>query len=492
MAAPLLELRKVSKTFDGVTVVREVDLTLAPGRVHALIGHNGSGKSTLIKMLSGFHRPDAGSEIHCGGRIAFVHQDLALVLGNSVLENLAMGPGYGTRLLGPVRWRAARARTQRVIDDYGIRGRPDTAVRDLGAADRTLLAIGRSLEQLEPGASSVLVLDEPTASLTAKEVARVLPEIRRVAEGGAAVLFVSHRLDEVLTVADTVLVMRDGLLVATRPVEGLDEAALVELMLGHALEETVPPAPTAAERVPLLTVSGLRGRRLRDVSLAVAEGEIVGVTGLVGSGKTELGRLLFGAEPRRGGEVALAGRPLALRSPAEAIRAGIGYVPPERRTQGGVAELTASENVTLPGLRAFWRGGRLRARAERSETSAWMRDVGVVPTDPDRRLATFSGGNQQKLIFSKWFRLKPKLLILDEPTQGVDVRATGDLYALVVAAAERGLAVLILSSEWEDLVRLCHRVIVLDRGRQAAVLEGRELTHEAIASAAFAGQGART
>jgi ribose transport system ATP-binding protein len=209
------------------------------------------------------------------------------------------------------------------------------------------------------------------------------------------------------------------------------------------------------------------------------------VTGLVGSGKTELGRLLFGAERIRHGEVSLEGNLLELMSPADAIRAGIGYVPPERRTQGGISDLTAAENVTLPALGAFWKGGRLRRRAETGEVEEWMSRTNVVPADPHRKFATFSGGNQQKLVFSKWFRLNPRVLILDEPTQGVDVGAARDLYSLVQHAAADGLALVLLSSEWEDMARICHRVIVLDRGAQVADLRGADLTYDRIAAAAF-------
>lgn len=494
---PLLDIRRLSKTFEGVTVVRDVRLKVRSGAVHGLVGQNGCGKSTVIKVLSGFHSPDAGSEIYFKGEalrhmsgddgLAFVHQDLALVGASSVLENLALVTGYRTARLWRVRWREERRRCRELIAEFGIRGDPDMLVNELGTADRTLLAIARGLARVRGHDQSLLVLDEPTSSLTLSDVTRVLGEIRRVSGEGSAVIFVSHRLGEVLSVCDEVHIMRDGQIVAEMPAAELNEDQLVELMLGRTLAENVPTAPTVDQQKPVLSVKGLGGRRLRDVSFDLRPGQILGVTGLVGSGKTELGRVVFGAEPIRHGEIWLDGERIKLRSPADAIRAGIGYVPPERRTQGGIAGFTATENVTLPELNAFWKRGLLRRNVERQETRAWMHRTNVVPSDPDREFATFSGGNQQKLVFSKWIRLNPKVLILDEPSQGVDVGATRDLYSLAQQAAANGLALLLLSSEWEDMARLCHRVIVLDRGVPTADIDGADLTHDRIAAAVFGG-----
>jgi len=239
-------------------------------------------------------------------------------------------------------------------------------------------------------------------------------------------------------------------------------------------------------------VRDLSGFRLRDFSCEVAPGEIVGVTGLLGSGKTELGRLLSGAQPRRSGDIRIQGRPVRLGVPRDSVRAGIAYLPPDRRAQSGIGALTAKENLTLPGLKAFWQGGRLQHRRERGETLRWMRRASIVPVEPDRTLSTFSGGNQQKLLFSKWFRLNPIILILDEPTQGVDVGAVHDLYQLIRHGADDGLAVLLLSSEWDDLARICHRVLILDRGRNVKELRGHELTADNIAKAVLSRNTARS
>jgi len=503
---PLLSIRHLTKSFNGVTVVDNADLEIRAGEIHALVGPNGCGKSTIIKIMSGFHRPDPGADIYLFGArlhyaersltqrlgLGFVHQDLALVPTLSVTENLALGAGYPTGGLWRIDWRTVRRRAADVLDQYSIRATPETPVRELGAADLTLLAIARALSSLPPDRAALLVLDEPTSSLAESEVGRVLGTVRDVAQRGNGVLFVSHRLGEVLSVADRVSVMRDGRIVAKPSTIGLTEEVLVELMLGRPLERLVPESTSAAAMQPVLSVRDLCGGRLRDFSCELTPGEIVGVTGLLGSGKTELGRLLSGAQPRRSGDIRIHGRPVRLDAPRDAVRAGIAYLPPDRRAQSGIGELTAKENLTLPGLKAFWQGGRLQHGREQAETLKWMRRTSIVPVEPNRRLSTFSGGNQQKLLFSKWFRLNPLILILDEPTQGVDVGAVHDLYQLIRHGAEDGAAVLLLSSEWDDLARICHRVLILDRGRNVKELRGRELTADNIAKAVLSRNTARS
>jgi ABC-type sugar transport system ATPase subunit len=494
---PVLETRSLSKSFNGVRVVKDVDLRLEAGRVYALVGHNGCGKSTIIKMLSGFHRPDAGSELlfdgsplsgvgsRAEGRVAFVHQDLALVDTNSVLENFSMGTGYGAPLLAPIPWRTVRARARAVIEEFHIRARPETPVSRLSPADRTLLAIGRAISGLDDTERSLLVLDEATSTLTEEDVGRILPQVRRIAARGTTVIFVSHRLEEVIEVSDQVIVMRDGRVVAERPTAGLDQDGLIELILGETLAEAVPTTPRGALGDVRLRARGISGGELKDFSLELRSGEVVGVTGLVGSGKTDVGRLLFGAEPLKEGSIEVDGKPVRMRSPGDAIRHKIGYIPPDRHREGAVMDMTASENLTLPSFPQFWRGGLMRKRAERAESKDWMGRTSVLPPVPERPISTFSGGNQQKIIFARWLRLEPRILILDEPTQGVDVGATSELYGLLESAAADGLAVLVLSSEWDDLARICHRVIVLNRGRTIAELQASDLTHERITATAL-------
>jgi ribose transport system ATP-binding protein len=507
---PVLRVSGLTKSFGGVMVVDHVSFTIWPGEVVGLVGQNGSGKSTILKMLARFYRPDEGSFVAREGRssgegpsrllhhnpsgIAFVHQDLGLVPSLSVVENLALGRGYPHHLRVLIDWRQAEAEARAILHQHGIPAEPGTLVEDLSLADRALLAIGRALGVAGATQTPLLVLDEPTASLPDAEVGRVLAAVGDVARRGGAVIFVSHRLDEVLQVASRVLVIRDGRLVADEPRRGLSHDRLLALMLGREFRRIVAlPQSEPLGKVARLQIRGLSGRLLRNFSCSVAAGEILGVTGLLGSGKSELGRILAGAQVASAGWVAIDGQPVALRRPRDAVRVGIGYVPPDRRTQGGLSSMTATENLTLPDLRSFLRPlfHLLDHRAEEAATLDWMRRAGVVPRIPRRRFDTFSGGNQQKLVYGRWVRLSPKVLVLDEPTRGVDVGAVADLYQIIREQAAQGTAVLLLSSEWEDLPRVCHRIIVLDRGRAVVELRGKDRTLDSIVAAAYGHVGHR-
>jgi ribose transport system ATP-binding protein len=489
-AERLLSLRHVSKTFDGTVAVDDVSLDLAVGDVCGLVGPNGCGKSTLIKILAGVYRADAGGEVELLGdegatSMVFVHQDLGLVPDASVLENIALGTGYQTRS-GWIRARAQREATVALLDQFSVPVSPDALIGELAPANRSLVAIARAFAML-PRGHGLLVLDEPTASLTSEEADRVLGAATEVAAAGNAVLFVSHRLDEILAVCTKVAVMRDGRLVDVKATSGLAHQTLVELMLGRPVEAVAssPPAPKNTNNV--VEVRGLCGPRLRDVSVEVGAGEIVGVTGLLGSGKSELARMIAGAQRAHQGAVIgePGGRKIEVRSPRDARDAGIAYLPPDRRGQGAVLPFTATENITLPDLRSFFGRTGLRHRAEKRETRRWMDKVNVMPRSPDKPFATFSGGNQQKLVLAKWLRLEPQVLVLDEPTQAVDVGAVQDIYRLITDYAQRGLAVMVMSSEWEDLARICTRVYVLERGRMVAELRGAALTADGIGAAAL-------
>jgi ribose transport system ATP-binding protein len=502
MKDAVLQVHGLTKRFAGVTVVDHVTFSVAPGESVGFVGQNGSGKSTLLKMLARYYRPDEGSfaihegadgesaepHRHRGVRIAFVHQDLGLVPALTVTENLALGRGYPQRGGWLIDWRRAEEDARAIIREQGIRAKPSTVVRDLSLADRALLAIGRAVGAVGSARRPLLILDEPTSSLPDKEVGKVLEAIVNITRGGGSVVFVSHRLDEVLGVASRVLVIRDGRLVADAARSELTRDRLVALMLGRELERIVPrPATAVAAGTPRLAVERLSGHRLQDFTCSVGGGEIVGVTGLLGSGKGELGRILAGAMTASSGRVAIDGKAMSIRSPRDSVRAGIGYVPPDRRAQGGIMTMSATENLTLPDTRSFLRPFTrlLDHGAEALATLEWMNRAHVVPLAPFQRFDSFSGGNQQKLVYGRWIRLSPKVLVLDEPTQGVDVGAVADLYEIIRGQAAKGAAVLLMSSEWEHLPRVCHRVIVLDRGRAVAELKGQELTFDNIAAVAY-------
>jgi ribose transport system ATP-binding protein len=474
----------VSKRFDGTPVLRSADLDLVSGEVHALIGQNGSGKSTLIKILAGYLQPEPGARAWLDGdemqlgapspgerqRLHFIHQSLNLIPNLSVLDNAALGLGYPTRW-GRINWAVHRRRTAELMRRLAVDVDLDRPADALSAVEQTILVIARAVNQWT-SSRSILVLDEPTAALPQVEVHRLFETVRRVAAEGAAVLFVTHRLAEVFTLAQRVTVLREGQVVASgRSLVDLDEPSLVELMLGRRLEELTPPTHSASGDV-VCSVRNLSSRRLRGLSLDMRRGEIVGVAGLDGSGREELADVIFGAKSRTGGSVSIAGREVAA-TPAAAIAAGIGLVPADRLQKACVPQLSVTENVTLPSLAPLTRWWHaLDKRRERREVSELMQTVALDPPNIDRSISSFSGGNQQKAVLGKWLRAEPAVLLLDEPGQGVDVSAKASIFRLISAAARRGMAVLVCSAVAEDLELLCDRVIVIRHGIAASELAG--------------------
>jgi ribose transport system ATP-binding protein len=492
MGGPLLDIKAMSKSFPGTRALDDVDLSIAAGEIHALVGQNGSGKSTLIKLLAGFHAPEPGSVVAVSGAevdlgdpaaaraagFRFVHQDLALVGSLSVVENLALGRGFTTGLGGRIRWRAERRAARAMLASVGFDIDVRRPVGELSAAERTGVAIARALWDWESGAK-VLVLDEPTATLPKHEVETLFRSVRLVRERGVGVLYVSHRLDEIFSIADRVSVLRDGRKLGTYPVEELDEKRLIALMLGEAVTRAVSDAPPRRRGVAL-KVRGLCGTVLAGLDFDAHAGEVLGFAGLTGSGREELLPLLFGASPRSG-TVELADGPVPPNSPTAAIRRGVALVPANRLTQGGVFDMSIASNLTLSDpWRASGRAGAIRRGQERREVVDWLGRLDVRPPQPDLKLATLSGGNQQKVVIAKWLRLGPRVLLLDELTQGVDVGAKAMIHALVRSAAQNGAAVILASSDDEEICDLCDRVHVLRDGQIAAELQQHEMTMDVI------------
>lgn len=491
---PALEIRNLAKAFGPTRALRGVDLTVRPGEIRALLGENGSGKSTLIKVLSGYHLPDAG-EIAVAGTslpagspgaaaelgLRFVHQNLGLVDSLSVAENLCLASGYPLRL-GTIQERRTRAETRRDLERVGLSLDPRTRVDDLTPAEKTGLAVARSLRGT--GDVAVLVLDEPTANLPDDEVDRLLRIVRSVAASGTAVIYVTHRLEEVFAVAHTATVLRDGNEVITAAVADLDTPALMHHMLGaefERMEQSIVAAAAQLLQAPLLEVRELRAPRLAGVSLSVRPGEIVGIAGITGSGREQLIGAIFGAADRVSGEVVIDGRPLRKLRPDLALALGAAFIPANRERSAGFMELSARENLSLGRIRAFWRWPTLRFRQERANARDWFSRLRVSPADrSEAPLSSFSGGNQQKIIFAKWLQRDPRVFLLEEPTQGVDVATKAFLHQQLHEAARRGAAVVVSSSDSEELVSLCHRVLILTDGRVGAELRGPELSASRI------------
>jgi ribose transport system ATP-binding protein len=486
-----LEVRALSKTFAGTTVLDGVDFDVRAGEVHALVGQNGSGKSTLIKVLAGFHDPDPGAAVKLDGRplalhstaasraagLRFVHQDLGLVGTLDTAENLALGRGYDTGFGGRIRWRAARREARERMRALGYDFDVRRPVAELAAAERTGIAIARALHDWEQ--ARILVLDEPTAALPRHEVAVLFEAVRRVRAQGLGVIYVSHRLDEVFDIGDRVTVLRDGKRVTTAGVDELDEEQLVSLMIGGA-NLRQPRARVAAGSDVVLSAHGICGVVVDNVDLTIHAGEVVGIAGLTGSGREEILPLLFGTVTRHG-EVAV--REHAVEpSPAASKRAGVALVPADRHAAGSVTSMTLGENCTLTDLRRHsWGPALLRRSEERTEVAGWITALDVRPPRPEAVFASLSGGNQQKIVLAKWLRMKPAVLLLDEPTQGIDVHAKATIHALTRDVAAGGSAIVMASSDDAELCDTCDRVLVMRDGRVVAEVDGQRATPEEIA-----------
>ncbi|MFK0206456.1 sugar ABC transporter ATP-binding protein [Agrobacterium sp. NPDC090283] len=488
--APLLVVKNLSKSFSGRTILHDLSFEVIPGEIHALVGENGCGKSTFIKCLAGFHEPDAGAEINVLGTplhlpyspadasdygLSFIHQNLGLVLTQSVTENLALSQGFNRGLGWRINWSEQRRRTRRALEGFGDHIDPDALVRDLPQADRTLVAIARGMQDPDKK-GGLLVLDEPTAALPSDQVEHLFKMLREIAAKGVGIVYVSHRLNEILELCDRVTAMRDGRRIITRPIAGLTERSLVELIIGRSLDSYYPKIERTPDQRQLLKVQGLTGNRVQSADFTIQHGEIVGVAGLLGSGRSELGRLLFGAQQRSAGSVSLDSLELQLNTPADGLRNGVGYVPQDRLGQGGVGRMTVSENILLPDMKSVWNGSGISKSKENAIAKDVIRRFNIRPPQSDAVFSTLSGGNQQKAIIARAMRLNPKLLILDEPTQGIDIGSKTEIYEIIANAAKDGMSILLVDSDFEDLCRLCDRVLVMTEGSIVAELSGSEKT----------------
>jgi ribose transport system ATP-binding protein len=402
------------------------------------------------------------------------------------MENLAIGREFPTSRVGTVRWREVRRQAVEVLERFEIPADPQTPVAELGPATRMMVAIARALQDAQGGAG-ILVLDEPTAALPAHEVAVLMEAVRGYARNGHTIVYVSHRLDEVLALADRVSALRDGHLVATVEAAGLTEEQLIALVVGRDLDHVYPdmpePEPTAT---PLLVVDDLHAGPLRGVSLTVGEREVVGIAGLLGSGRTELLQAIFGALRMTHGEITLDGRPLCARSPKGAIERGIAYVPEDRPGAAAFSDLSVQDNVGIAQVERYWHRMRIDRARERAEAQAALTAFRVKAPSPAAPLTALSGGNQQKVILARWLRRTPRLLLLDEPTQGVDIGARAEIYELVRDAVTGGAGAVVVSSDFEELARVCDRVLVLSGGRIVGEVSGDELDPHRLTELSYA------
>jgi len=506
----VLELHGLSKTFGATRALADVDFDVRAGEVHGLVGRNGSGKSTLIKVLSGYHVPDPGGRLIIGGDtvplpvtgraaaehgLVFVHQDLGLVGAYSILENIRLN-SWSSKGFERIHWKAERASVEEELSRFGLVANPDTPIDSLSQVDRAIVAIVRAMHHLGvsgdgtgDASGKVLVLDEPTAYLPTDSVERLFDAVRAVAATGAGVVFVSHRTDEVLNITDRITVLRDGKLVDTVVTADTDEDALVALILGRALDSFYPDPVQTPPGERVLTVEGLTGALVKDLDLTVDRGEIVGLTGLMGAGHDEIPYYIFGARDAVAGHVNVNGDdlPIAKSTPTDAIAAGVALLPADRLNLSGSAAASVEDNVALPVLKKYFARGRLQLAVVRDRVGGLMTDFDVRPAVPSLEFSALSGGNQQKALLAKWLQMEPSLLLLHEPTQGVDVGSKADIFLRITDSAEAGTAVVIASAEHEDLANLCTRVLVFDSGRVVGELKGSELSEERILELCYRG-----
>jgi len=491
-SAPLLQLAGVHKSFGAVRALKGVSFELFGGEVHALVGENGAGKSTLVKLVTGALRPDAGEIEIMGNRVAHlnparahklgvtcIYQQPALFADLTVAENLWLrleAPGA----LGRVDWSACRRRADQWLERIGAAISPDSEIRHLSMPEQQLVEIACALGT----GARIVIMDEPTASLTQKEQHLLFSVVRNLRQNGAGILYISHRLEEVFTVADRVTVLRDGQSVGTNRMEELTEAALIRSMVGREVSDTAPPCGGAARDLVLaLRHLGCSASGVRDVNLEVRSGEVVGLAGLVGAGRTELARVLFGITPADSGELQLNGRAVSISSPREAIDRRIAYLPEDRRRHGVILDMSLAQNITLAIHRRLFPRGWLRPRAERQLAGDSLRALNVKAAGPDALAASLSGGNQQKVALARWLATQPEMLILDEPTQGVDIGTKREIHRRIRDLANQGVAVLLISSDLPEVLDVSDRICVMRNGTMVATLPPKTDAHTVMAYA---------
>ncbi|TMJ39456.1 MAG: sugar ABC transporter ATP-binding protein [Alphaproteobacteria bacterium] len=489
---PLVELRGISKSFVGVRVLNAVDFDVRPGEVHALLGENGAGKSTLIKVIAGVHAPDAGDIVIDGAPVKFanpgqavkagiaiVYQELLLFPELSVAENIFLNHAPKTPW-GALDWAQMRARSRALLDDLDSHHLDvDAKVGALSVANRQRIEIAKALSQN----ARVVIMDEPTASLAEADVQQLMTIVQRLRDRGVGIVYVSHKLPEIFALADRVSVLRDGNYVGTKAITEVTERSLVSMMVGRSIDQLFPKeeAKIGAPRLELRDVS--HGKGVRNVSFAVRSGEIVGLAGLVGSGRTETALTIFGITPATSGEILIEGKPVAIKSPQQARDLGIAYVPEDRGLQGLVRPQTIAENISLTVLRKLARAFIVDRGKEDRLARDFIKRLGIRARGPGQAARQLSGGNQQKVVLAKWLAAEPSILIMDEPTRGIDVGAKSEIHGLMSKLAQNGLAILMISSELPEVLGMSDRVLVMNGGRIVAEIERKNATPETVGAA---------
>ncbi len=495
MSEALLQLRNISKSFAGVQALRGVQFELRPGEVHALLGENGAGKSTLVKVMTGVHQPDSG-EMFVGGQefklsdprdafrygIAAIYQELSLFPDLDIAENIFAGrqPSLAG---GWVQWRKMYKEAERLLDNLGVQMDGHTKARNLSVAKQQMVEIARALSLN----ARILIMDEPTSALTLNEVDDLFRIVRKLRDNGTAILFISHRLDELFELADRVTVLRDGQYIDTRPMEGVTREDLIHMMVGRNVDNLFPKLTVEAGEVALRVEHLTRNGKFENVSFELRTGEILGMAGLVGAGRTEVGEAIFGVDPANEGSIEINGKAVKIANPRQAMELGLAYVPEDRQHHGLVLPMDIADNITLPTLPNFAHRGWLNQKEARKFAFQSATQMEVKATTVWQKVKELSGGNQQKVVLAKWLGSNPSILILDEPTRGIDVGTKAAVHALMSDLAAQGMAILMISSELPEILGMSDRILVMREGRVTGTFNRNEATQEKIMMAATEG-----
>ena len=492
MSETTLRMTNISKSFAGVHALRNVQFALHGGEVHALLGENGAGKSTLVKVITGVHQPDTG-QIYLDGRpiavadpreatalgIAAIYQELSIFPDLDIAENIFIGrqPARTSRLLD---WPKLYREADRLLESLGVHLDLKTKARYLSVAQQQMVEIARALSVN----ARILIMDEPTSALTLNEVADLFQIVRRLRENGTAILFISHRLEELFEIADRVTVLRDGAYVETRPMQDVTQDELIRLMVGRTVSELFPKVAATPGEVVLRVKNLARKGAFQDVSFELHRGEILGMAGLVGAGRTEVSQALFGVVPADDGTIEIDGRPVHITSASQAMQYGLALVPEDRQHHGLVLPMDITDNITLPILTRFARRGWLAARGARQAAHEAATQMEVKATTVWQKARELSGGNQQKVVLAKWLATQPRILILDEPTRGIDIGTKAAVHKLMSDLAAQGIAILMISSELPEVLGMSDRILVMHEGRVTGLFDRSEATQETIMKAA--------
>lgn len=490
----LLSMHHISKSFSGVRALEDVSFACKAGTVHALLGENGAGKSTLMKILSGAYQADSGEMVYKGQRydhfstrqaldlgIRIVYQELNLLPMMSVAENIFLGHEPRNRF-GVIDQRRLLAETHVLLQRLGISLDPHQQVGDLPVASQQIVEIAKALSQQ----ADLIVMDEPSAILAGHELEKLFAIIRTLKADGVTVIYISHRLNEIFEIADEVTVLKDGKLVASKPIGEVSRSDLITMMVGRTLDEVFPKS-SGKRGDAVLSAQELSNERLKQVSLTLHAGEIVGLAGMVGSGRTEVARALFGADPLSSGTITVKGKALQGNSPREAIAAGIALAPEDRKRQGLFIDQPIRSNLTLPILGRLVRNGIIQGSQENDVIDAAKKSLSIVMSTPEQQVQFLSGGNQQKVVLAKWLETQPAVIILDEPTRGIDVGAKFEIYQLMRKLADSGVAILMISSELPEILGMSDRVLVMNHGRIAGELDRYDASEERVVELATVG-----